>query len=89
MSVLLQLQIFATLCTVSGATLLIRPELLLRSPIDDAIVRLTGLPSSSVDPVALAPAAIPICAIGYIYWAAIWSGDDKLVRFSGMHCAME
>lgn len=83
MPVLLQLILFAILCSVSGIILLVDPALLLRSPLERTIARLTGLPSSTADPAALAPAGIAICAIGYIYWAAIWSGDDKFVRYSG------
>ena len=83
MSVLLQLKIFATIASISGALLLIKPAILLKSPLDPIIVRWTGLPSSNADPAAIAPAAIAISAIGMIYWCAIWSGDDKFVMVSG------
>jgi hypothetical protein len=84
MSVLLQLKLFSTIAILSGIILLTYPSLLLRSPLEPAIVRLTGLPSSTIDQAALAVAAIPITAIGYIYWCSIWSGDDKFVRASGI-----
>src|SRR5271170_5442084 len=83
MSVLLQLKIFATIASLSGAILLINPAILLQSPLDPMIVRWTGLPSSKADPAALAPAGIAISAIGMVYWCAIWSGDDKFVMVSG------
>jgi len=83
MSVLTQLKIFATIASISGATLLINPALILKSPLDPIMMRLTGLPSSTADPAALAPAGIAISAIGMIYWCAIWSGDDKFVMVSG------
>src|SRR5271170_7915422 len=83
MSVLLQLKIFATIASLSGAILLIKPAILLKSPLDPIIVRWAGLPSSNADPAAVAPAGIAISAIGMIYWCAIWSGDDKLVLVSG------
>ena len=83
MSVLVQLKIFAIICTVCGTTLLVNPELLLKSPLDPIVARYTGLPSLTADPAALAPSGIAIFAIGLIYWCAIWSGDDKFVMISG------
>jgi hypothetical protein len=83
MSVLLQMKLFAGVCTVSGITLLTRPSLILRSPLEPSIVRLTRLSSSTLDPAALAVAALPIMSIGNIFWASIWSGDEKFVKISG------
>ena len=83
MSVQLQLKIFATIASVSGAILLVKPALILQSPLEPHISRLTGLPSIKADSSTLAPAGIAISAIGFIYWATIWSGDDKFVKISG------
>jgi len=83
MSVATQVGIHATICTLSGFTLLLKPSLLLRSPLDPIISRFTGLPPTPIVPAALAPAAIAILAIGLMHWNSVWSGDDKLARASG------
>jgi len=88
MSVEFQLILFATVCTISGFALLINPSLLLNSPLEPHIVRLTGLPSTVPDPATLAPAGIAILAIGAINFCAVYSGDDKFAQFVGMVLAM-
>jgi hypothetical protein len=84
MSVLLQLRTFAAIAIGSGGLLLIKPTLVLRSPLEPYLRSWTGLPSTPLEPLTLAVGAIPIIAIGVIYCAAMITGDEKLVRFSGM-----
>jgi hypothetical protein len=84
MSVEFQLTLFATVGTISGLALLINPSLLINSPLEPHIVRLTGLPSTVPDPAALAPAGIAILAIGTINFCAVYSGDDKFAQFVGI-----
>ena len=83
MSVPLQLGLFSSLAFASGTTLLVRPSIILRSPLEPYLRALTGLPSTPLDNQLLAIAAIPIFAIGLIYFAVILTGDEKFVRFSG------
>jgi hypothetical protein len=83
MSVPFQLNLFAAICTATGMTLLIRPSVLLNSPIEPFLHKVTGLPSLAADPATLAPAGVAIAAIGVIYWCAIYSGDDKFARNAG------
>jgi hypothetical protein len=83
MSVLLQLRAFASLAIGVGGLLVIKPTVILRSPLEPYLRSWTGLPSTPLEPLTLAIAAIPIIAIGAIYCAAMLTGDEKLVRFSG------
>ena len=83
MSVRLQLVLFSSLAFASGTTLLIRPSIIVRSPLETHLRALTGLSSTPLDNQLLAIAAIPIFAIGLIYCAVIFTGDEKFVRFSG------
>jgi hypothetical protein len=84
MSVLLQLRVFASLAIGGGGLLVIKPTLILRSPLEPYLRSWTGLPSTPLEPLTLSIAAIPIIAIGAIYCAAMITGDEKLVRFSGI-----
>jgi hypothetical protein len=83
MSVLFQLKLFSSVAILSGVTLLTKPAVLLRSPLEPYLTCYTKLPSTTINPPDLTIAAIPIMAIGFIYACSIWSGDDKFVRISG------
>jgi len=74
----------ATICVISGIVLLLKPELLLRSPLEPYVVQWTGLPSAPLDRQALALTAIPVIALGYIHWMIIYTGDANMVRVSGI-----
>jgi hypothetical protein len=82
MSITTNLTIHATICVVAGIVLLVKPELVLNTPLDPYVVKWTRLPTTVIDRTVRAVVAIPIIAIGFINAMIVYTGDINMVRVS-------